>query len=306
MTYASGGLIQATDYNGFVNSINTIWGAGSGDSGYGQSTTLATVAASNTVTAVQWSNLIARMNSISIHQSGSGSGITPPVTGNIITYVSTLSGKISTYNTNRLSAATRSGNVTMTAMTNATTWGAATGVQTCTKEVSLTWPNANAMRYFFNCGGYAEFTGQNSVLSTNTKSTDWDALLSACGVVRIRSQSSSKVGGSGTPSVNNTNLGFHDLTTSYQIILRQYSTTATGGYNLNYATFEAKLNAAVGSATVLSMKMTLSDVSTDNGIAADGVVGTVQLDYYNTPPEVTNLANVWGLPTGANITNTQL
>ena len=47
MTYSSGGLIQATDYNTFISTgtpnINNIWGTGSGDSGWGQ-TSIATVA----------------------------------------------------------------------------------------------------------------------------------------------------------------------------------------------------------------------------------------------------------------------
>jgi hypothetical protein len=42
MTYVSGQLIQATDYNGFVNdtvgaNINATWSTGTTDAGYGQS-----------------------------------------------------------------------------------------------------------------------------------------------------------------------------------------------------------------------------------------------------------------------------
>ena len=99
MTYASGGTIEATDYNGFVASVNALWGVGSSDSGYGQSTTLSTVtAASSTVTATQWSDLIARINSLRNHQTAGalGSGITQPSSGNVITYLSTLSSQIST------------------------------------------------------------------------------------------------------------------------------------------------------------------------------------------------------------------
>ena len=55
MTYSSGGLIQATDYNGFVSTtaganVNDIWSTGSGDKGWGQ-TAVPTVAAGNTVAA---------------------------------------------------------------------------------------------------------------------------------------------------------------------------------------------------------------------------------------------------------------
>lgn len=298
MTYASGGLIQATDYNGFVASVNAIWGTGSGDSGYGQTSTLSTVAASNTVTAAQWSTLIARINSMRQHQSGVTSGLTSPITGDIITFLSTMSTQISTITTNRLSANAVGTQANATAMTSATGW-----VTSAVKEVSYTWSSAAAMRYFFNSGGYVSFTGANSALAGNTKSTDWDALLTACGVVRINAQTSQKVGGSGTPSVNNTNLGFYDLTTSDQTILQQYSTTATGGYNLNYATFQARLNAAAGSSTILYMKMTLTDASGD--VLDDTVSGTVQLDYSHVPPSTTYLSNVWGALTATQVTNTQ-
>ena len=40
MTYSSGSLIEASDYNGFVSgtanaNVNDIWSVGSGDKGYG-------------------------------------------------------------------------------------------------------------------------------------------------------------------------------------------------------------------------------------------------------------------------------
>lgn len=304
MTYASGGLIEATDYGtaanlGFVGCVNAIWGTGTGDAGYGQ-TELPPVAAATTVTAVQWQNLIDRIDKMRQHQSGVTSGLTSPSPGSIITFLSTLTTQLSTITTNRLSITGVQTTANATAMTNATGW-----IGTAVKEVSYSWPNANAMRYFFNAGGYVSFTGANSALAGNTKSTDWDALLTACGVVRINAQSSQKVGGSGTPTVNNTNLGFYDLTTSDQTILQQYSTTATGGYNTNFATFQARLNAAPGSATVLFMKMTLTDASAD--VLDDTVTGTVQLDFSHTPPITTYLANTWGAATANNaVTNTQV
>ena len=67
MTYSSGGLIQATDYNGFVGptasggtagaNLNDIWSTGSGDKGWGQ-TAVGTVSAAGTVSATQWASLV--------------------------------------------------------------------------------------------------------------------------------------------------------------------------------------------------------------------------------------------------------
>lgn len=292
MTYASGGLIQSTDYNGFVASVNAIWGTGSGDAGYGQTSTLSTVAASNTVTAVQWQNLIDRINSMRQHQSGVTSGLTRPNPGDIIAFLSTMSSQISTITTNRLSASV------VGTQANATAAAGGFG----TRQVQYTWTTAAGMRHFFNGGGYVSFTAANSAMSGNTKSLDWDALLTACGVVRIRAQSSEKVTGtgSGTPAVLNTNLGFYDLTTSNQLILQQYSTTATGGYNLNYASFYARLDAAPGSSRVLYLTMIPTDAAAD--VIDDETLGTVQLDYSHVPPSTAYLtANVWGAVTGATI-----
>jgi hypothetical protein len=97
MTYVSGGLIQATDYNGFANNtaganVNSIWGAGTTDSGYGQATTLATVVAGiNDVTALQWSNLNNRISSIASHQNTAITSRTNPVVGDTIGILSALS-----------------------------------------------------------------------------------------------------------------------------------------------------------------------------------------------------------------------
>lgn len=320
MTYAQNGLIQAEDYGttttpGFIGCVNAIWGTGLSDSGYGQADILTPVAASNSVTANQWATLIARLNSISRHQTGSPTGLPASlVAGDTITYLSVLTSTISTLTTNKLTAAAVGTQANATALANSTTWSGAgpVGTSGAIKEVRYQWTSANAMRYFFNAGGYVSFTGANSVLSGNTKSTDWDALLTACGVVRIKAQSSEKIPGSGTPSVINTNLGFYDLGTTYgtnTLILRQYSTTATGGYNLNYASFEARLDAAAGSSSNLYMRMTLIDGADQLSGGPDVVSGTVQLDYSHTPPLATTsggyLANTWGAVTAFTVTDSQ-
>jgi len=90
MSYSQGGTIEATDYNGFAASVNAVWGSGTGDSGYGQTSTLSTVAAGNTVTATQWATLIARLDSMRNHQAGTASGITQPTAGDLISYISNI------------------------------------------------------------------------------------------------------------------------------------------------------------------------------------------------------------------------
>lgn len=307
MTYVSGGLIEAVDYNNFAASVNAIWGTGSGTFGYGQASPVGTVAQTATVAASNWATLIARMDVIDRHQTNTTTGITQPATGNTIAYINTITSTISTLTTSRLTAFGTSAAVTSATVANSTGWTTA-----AIKEVSLTWPNANAMRYYFNAGGYVTFSCDHAstILSGNTKSTDWDALIVAAGGARINANSSARVVGatgplSGTPSVNNTALGFHQLSTGYQIITRQYSTTATGGYTSNYITYEARLDAAVGTATVMYLKATLTDGSLD--VANDTVTGSIVMGFSHFPPELTYLANTWGAVSINNaLTNTQV
>lgn len=308
MTYASGGLIEALDYNNFAASVNAIWGAGAGSTGYGQAGTLSNVAIGSTVSASSWASLISRMDQIDQHQTNTTTGLTQPTAGTNITYVASLTSTITSLNNNRLSAFATSGGVTNATASNSTGW-----TTQAIKEVQLSWANAAAMRYYFNCGGYVTFTCDHAstILSGNSKSLDWDALLVAAGGARINNNSSQRVVGatgplSGTPTVNNTALGYHQLTAGYQIVTRQYSTNATGGYNLNYITYEARLNAAASTntATVLYLKATLTDASTD--VANDTVSGSLVMGFNHFPPELTYIANVWGTVTPATLTNTQV
>jgi hypothetical protein len=318
MTYGSGGLIEAVDYNNFAQRINWLIGTGSGapslDYGWGQTginlssnLVLANVAASNTVTAAQWATLISRLDTIDQHETATTSGITQPTAGNTITYISTIDSLISTLTTNRRNMHTGInsvvGQVNGTQFGNTTVW-----TTTCTKTARISFASADQMRYFFNAGGYISFTVENSALAGNTKSTDWDALLDACGVVRIRAHDSDRINNTGTASVYNTNAGFYDLTAaSYTTILRQYSTNAVGGYNLNYATFDAILNAAPGSATAIDLRFTGTDASLDTSTPAsqDRVTGNVIFQWSAVPPSTVYIGNSWGAITFTAITNTQ-
>ena len=82
MTYSSGGLIQATDYNNLTwggattgvyttasNNLAVVWGHGTGLYGYGQDVSaISTVAAADTVTAAQWSGFVYHLNKTLNHQ----------------------------------------------------------------------------------------------------------------------------------------------------------------------------------------------------------------------------------------------
>jgi len=300
MTYASGGLIEASDYNNFVTSVNAIWGTGSSDSGYGQANTLSNVSPAGSITATQWINLIDRIDSMRAHQSGVTSGLTSPIAGDVIAYLSTLSSQLSSINTNRLSN-TGSG-FAADSLGGVKTLSNSSGFTTTrTQEFSITFLSYDQMRYFFNTGGFVSITANNSALTGNTKSTDFDALCTAFGTTRIYAQLSEKSGGSGTLSTSNTAFGFYDLDTTDQLIFRQYSTTTTGGYNSNYISSFARVNSNTVP-TVIRLKIVLQDDAAD--VVDDTVSGTVRTDCTARASGVAYVANVWGSQTSAVVTNT--
>jgi hypothetical protein len=213
-----------------------------------------------------------------------------------------MSSQIATATTNRLLNA-GDGNGVNIAGGTITLSNAAGFTVTRTQEFSLTFASYNQMRYFFNTGGAVTITSLNSSLSGNTKSTDWQALATAFGTTYIYAQTSAKVGGSGTLNTNNTNAGFWDLTATDTLVLRQYSTTATGGYTSNYISSFARLNVAhASSPTILYLKIVMQDDSAD--VVNDTVSGTARTDVSALPSGITYIANVWGAVTGANTIDT--
>ena len=96
MAYQTGDTILDDHYNDFATSVNAVWGTGSSDSGYGNSTTVSAVDTSTTVQASQWTTLIARITSSASHQGSSITAITNPSAGDQIEAFSALSTNIAT------------------------------------------------------------------------------------------------------------------------------------------------------------------------------------------------------------------
>ena len=273
MAYASGGLIEATHYNGFVASVNAVWGTGSADRGYGQSTVLSTVAASNTVTASQWATLIARIDSARQHQSGVTSGLTQPTTGDVITFLSTLNTQISTIDTNRLTNSVAESSLATANASGSTSW-----TSNAVRECAFTFASANAMRYFFNAGGTVTFNTISSSFSGNTKSANWDTIANAA-----------------STTVTNT-IFWNNLSTSNYTL---YTGTGSGAdYGSNNLYLQARLNAAAGSSTQIILRAYFVDGAADG--FDDTVSGTARIDASANGAATTYITNTWGTPTANN------
>jgi len=232
MAYTSGDTILDDHYNDFATSVNALWGTGSTDSGYGESTTVASVSAGATITAAQWTTLLARMNSMASHQGTSITSISNPSAAGTISAFTALSTNIASINTARLTPAARQS----ASNTNRDNTATFTGTLTFTHKWA--WGSANQARYFFNAGGRLSISGTQSGHGSDSKGNEWANLLTAAGTYYVNAQTSGKSGGSGSPATNNTNYGYYDLTTSYVTVFKQLEDTSP--YTANYVQWQLK------------------------------------------------------------------
>lgn len=322
MTYSTGGLIQATDYNGFAATnaganVNGVWGTGSGDAGYGQSSTLATVSASATVTATQWASLNNLISSMASHQGTTITSRTNPVVGNTISILSNLNTDITNITTNRGNATAQGSQYTAWTGTasKTTATGSGTTAWTITFTDTVTWASADAARYFFNAGGLIKW--QVGKTSTGLiADTEWNNLIGTlCGTIYISGGTSTqriagtnytgtvKSGGTGTPTVLASNTGWYDLTTTNTALYQQYSVTApyTGQYVLLNARTATSGTQLVLTTTWVDPGGSTASSQISGGTATTGITfGTAPSTVVTyIPPSTTYLTATWGTPTVA-------
>lgn len=325
MAYAQGDIILRDHYNTFatgnadgtanhaVANINTVWGTGNGDKGYGQSTVLTAVSAGDTVTATQWSTLIARLNSTLTHQSGSGSGITAPVSGDIIAYLSTLSGKVTDAYNNRLLFNSTRGTPATSAFA-AGTWNSLT--PTSFQQVrTVTFGSGDQARYFFNAGGRISLGWAVTNGTNNNKETAWTNLLGTKLLgLNFDQSTSGRTGTGGTLTTNGSSIGYWDLTTSDQTLIKL--TDDTAAYTTNYVEVLVKSNGVQGSnadvGSVITFTINYVDNATDStqdlGVppvsnTLDAINMSIDCEVTITPPETSNLSVSWGTPSSAATVN---
>jgi hypothetical protein len=283
MAYAAGDTITAALYNVLVSNssspygYNHFAGEGSGEYGLGQ-TELATVAGNDnktTITAAQWNALMTGIINIANHTNDSITARTQVTAGDSIAIKSALEADLAT-----LAASVAGGCTSATALdtSSAKRTSSAAGAWKVhhTVEHSITFANANTMRYFFNGGGKIRVLGDRTGSGlagdggseSNIKQDDWTTLLAAVGNLDIGSQASTRSGSGETVSTNGLANGFHDLGTGYTVILKLSSDNSThsgtgSNYTNNYIEVSAKLNASVGSSTVMTVKYDLRDGAGD-------------------------------------------
>lgn len=324
MTYSSGGLIEAADYNGFVsvtaNNVNAIWSTGSTDKGYGQ-TAIANVATGGTVTATQWASLVNTLSNIGSHQGTTITSRTAPVAGNTITVLSNVQTDINTLTGARGNAAasgteygTFSGTTSKTTAT-----GSGTAAWTITFTHTVTFASADAQRYFWNAGGLVRLQYGKSSTGTDNDA-DWNTFAGKCGSIFLSGRVNSTTqtiaaqaytgttrlsGTGGTQTTLATTTGWYNLTgtpvTIFQLnndvspysgeYIRTQASTTTTVLTLT-TTWVSDGSSGAGTSANISGGTAVASPATSIGAAT---APTTLVTY--RPPSTTYLTAAWGTPT---------
>jgi len=321
MTYSQGGLIQATDYNGFVSTtsaanVNATWSTGSGNTGWGQ-TALDTVNAAGTVTATQWASLVTTLVSMGAQTDTAITSRSVPIAGGTITVLDAVNTDLTNCFTNRGNATTSgtqygtfSGTTSKTSAT-----GSGQSAWTITFTHTITFPSAAQTRYFFNAGGIIKLQYGKSSTGTD-HDADWNTFAGQVGSINITGGAqtiaaqaytgTTRLGGSGgTQTTLSTATGWYALTGSPTTIFQLNNVTAP------YQPEFIRTTATATSSTVLTLVTTWVDDGTSGAgpssdisggtataspnITITGSAPTTLVTYI--PPSTTNLTNTWGTPT---------
>jgi len=274
MAYSAGDTILDDEYNAFVNSssdpfgYNHFAGPGSGEYGLNQST-ISTVSAGDTVAASSWNSLFTGLDNISNHTNVSITSSSVSA-GDTIAIRSALISDLA-----NLAAAVAGGSTGATAIgTNAvgSTTNSGTFNGTSTIERSVTFANNNTMRAFFNAGGFIRIDPSCITGIDGNKDTVFnDLTVTAIGNLDLKAHSTARSGSGETLTTNGLANGFHDLSTGYTTLIKL--TSDNSGYTSNTVEIAAKLNAAVGSATVLTIKLVSVDAAGDDTFTSPNTSG---------------------------------
>jgi|TARA_B100000131_G_scaffold177215_1_gene171045 hypothetical protein len=236
----AGNNITATDFNALVVAVNKYWGDNVPSAavtdpdrsthkyGWGQTHALELsgtddrVAATETVEAKHFNQLVARANATGLH-IGLGTNLSYKIIGNNIlaadgtTIENRFSASVLDAITDARSAAIRGDHTIGAGNSNANALGSINRTTNWTEvlisEQTITFTSYQKARHFFNSGG-AITLGWDITGASGTESLNWDANLAAMGTVHFLADDVvvSGTGGYSTPDV-----GFYGLTTNFQL-----------------------------------------------------------------------------------------
>jgi len=301
MAYVAGDLITDGEYNAFLTptsgtiGINHTMGTGATVYGLGQAELPVVQGGADsgtTVTAASWNALLTAMDNIGNHTNDTLTARTQVVAGDTIGIKAAIAADLVS-----LAAEVAGGSTSATALTTSSalqtvTTGSEGWDSTATQEVSVTFANANNMRFFFNGGGKVRITVGTVQAATSSKDQAYIDLGTALGNIDINSLTTTRSGSGETLTTNNLARGFQDLTTSYQNIIKL--TSDNSNYTGNTVEIFAKTtggNGNSGNATVLTIKMVATDGANDTQFTA-GNLNSVAVAAKDTPKMRTTLFTI--------------
>jgi hypothetical protein len=250
---------------GTYSAANELWAVGHNKNGLGQTSPLGGhVSAGNIVSHLEWDNLVSVLNNIKRHQTNVpysiSNGPNPIIAGSVITAITNLSSTLDTLDANRLLSYATGSPVTTTYYDE--TW-TTTDLGTLHRTIVVDFQTYDKARYFFNAGGNLKFSFSNIISPTDPRETAFTTLLGTnLDTLTFYSAYCTFSGSGGQLDVNGTTIGYHDLTTSDQILFRiRYSTAP---YDSSYVQISARSDAVNGGLNgdrgkTITFTITLSD-----------------------------------------------
>lgn len=231
---------------------------GTANFGYGETIQTTPVAPNQTVTASQWNALFDTIVKCANHQGQSLGNVPSSVTpGELIDAFDGASGTLAIIGnliSNRLvvdsSNRTLTSNGTKLLSTRATAWSSQ-----ITHQFDVNFGSYNNARYFFNTGGQIRIAGSRSGGTVNTTNTNWTQIFNDIGTVRFNHTNTS--GNSGV----STDIGFYNLTSSYQVVF----TKQAGGYAGDNYEIAARTSGAFGSGGIVQFRIRFNTSATASG-----------------------------------------
>lgn len=264
---ASGSDILASDFVTLQDKVASLLGTSSGTRGYGQPIQSSDVFIGNQITKAQWDLLRYDITSVRYHQDGVLPNILTvnvgdPISGSGSGASTNYNTLIETATTNRFNLAdNQSITSTISSATYSSSWSTSAS---CT--LTVTFSTAVEARHFFNSGGKIRISPSLTGGAATSQVNAWKGFLSSVGTRSF--------GANTDPLIN-----YYTLTNSYQTY---YQGSLSTPYSANSYKLEASTNVAnnsTGTATILYLKVTLSDayVDPDADLPNDVVNGTLTI-----------------------------
>jgi hypothetical protein len=264
----TGSNITAAGFVTIQNKAESLLGPGAATRGYNQTVLSSDVFTGNQITRAQWDLLKSDIVNILYHQNGELPNIITVNSGDVIVYGA---GNPNTNYDTLLETAAANRFQVAASQSVVTSKGAATYTSAWSSSaqftLTVTFGTADQGRYFFNSGGKIRL---NTVINGGTGNSQHNAWVNFLNSVGIRS-----FGADTDPSIN-----YYTLTNSFQTY---YQNSLSTPYSANNYRLEARTNEAnnsTGTATILTLRVTLTDAYVPQGAApapSDQVDGTMTI-----------------------------